>query len=99
MIAAIDRPRMSFDEFAEWYPQDSSCRYELRRGVVIEMPKPKGKHSRLAGDLAYDLGTVFRQAQQPFFIPRECIIKVSDDTGYEPDIVVLDETQLTSEPR
>ena len=99
MIAVIDRTPMSFDEFMDWYPENSENRYELRRGVVIEMAKPRGKHSRLAGDLAYDLGTVFRQANQPYFIPRECIVKISNDTGYEPDIIVLDENEILHEPR
>ena len=89
---------MSFDEFVDWYPENSENRYELRRGAVIEMPKPRGKHSRLAGDLAYDLGTAIRDASQPYFIPKECIVKVSDDTGYEPDIIVLDEIALVDEP-
>ena len=63
------------------------------------MPKPRGQHSRLAGDLAYDLGTAFRQANQPYFIPKECIVKISDNTGYEPDIIVLDEKAIADEPR
>lgn len=99
MIAVTDRTSMSFDEFIDWYPENSANRYELRRGAVIEMPKPRGQHSRLAGDLAYDLGTAFRQANQPYFIPRECIVKISDNTGYEPDIIVLDERSLVNEPR
>ena len=99
MIAVIDITPMSFDEFMDWYPENSENRYELRRGVIIEMARPRGKHSRLAGDLAYDLGTVFRQANQPYFIPRECIVKISNDTGYEPDIIVLDENEILHEPR
>ena len=99
MIAVIDRAPMSFDEFMDWYPENSENRYELRRGVIIEMPKPRGKHSRLAGDLAYELGTAFRQANQPYFIPKECIVKISNDTGYEPDIIVLDENEIANEPR
>ncbi len=99
MIAGIDRTTMSFDEFIAWYPENSEKRYELRRGVVVEMPKPRGKHSRLAGDLAYALGTSLRQGNQPYFIPKECIVKVANDTGYEPDIIVLDEIALADEPR
>lgn len=99
MIAVIDKAPMSFDEFMDWYPENSAHRYELRLGVVIEMPKPKGKHSRLAGDLAFDLGTAIRQANQPYFIPKECIVKIANDKGYEPDIVVLDETEMVDEPR
>lgn len=99
MIAVIDKTPMSFDEFIDWYPENSENRYELRRGVAIEMPKPRGKHSRLAGDLAFELGTTIRQANQPYFIPKECVIKIANDTGYEPDIAILDETAIADAPR
>lgn len=36
---------------------------------------------------------------RPYFIPKGCVIKVSNDTGYEPDIIVLDESAIASEPR
>lgn len=99
MIAVIDKIPLSFDEFIDWYPENSENRYELRRGMVLEMPKPRGKHSRLAGDLAFDLGTAIRQANQSYFIPKECVVKLANDTGYEPDIIVLDETAIVDEHR
>ena len=71
IIAVVDGKTMSFNEFVDWYPADSENRYELRRGAVIQVPKPKGKHSQLSSDLAYELGTTIRQLEQPFFIPRE----------------------------
>lgn len=99
MIAVVNKSPLSFDEFIDWYPENSEHRYELRRGVVTEMPKPRGKHSRLAGDLAFYLGATIRQAKYPYFIPREGVIRISDDTGYELDIVVLDENAIANEPR
>ena len=99
MIAVIDKKPVSFDEFIDWYPESSENNYELRRGVIVEMPKPRGKHSRLAGDLAFDLGLSIRQANRPYFIPKECVIKIANDTGYEPDIIVLDEEAIVAEPR
>lgn len=99
MIAVLDKTPLSFDEFIDWYPEYSAHRYELRRGVVIEMPKPRGQHSRLAGDLAFALGMAIRQANQPYFIPKECVLKLTNDTGYEPDIVVLAEPAIADEPR
>lgn len=98
MIAVIDKLPLSFDEFIDWYPH-SENRYELRRGMVIEMPKPRGTHSRLAGDLAFELGTAVRHLNQPYFIPKECVVKIANDTGYEPDIIVLDEAVIADEPR
>lgn len=99
VIAVVDRAPTSFDEFVDWYPESSENRYELRRGVVIEMPKPRGQHSRLAGELAYELGAAIRKANFSCFVPKECIVKVSNDTGYEPDIAVLDGKEIASESR
>ncbi len=99
MIAVSAKTSMSFDEFLEWYPDSSEHHYELNRGQVIEMPKPKGKHSRIAGDLAIDLGTTIRQTKHPYFIPKECVIKIAEDTGYEPDVVVLDDLAIAQESR
>ena len=90
---------ITFDEFVDWYPDRSEFRYELRRGVIIQMPKPKGRHSVLAGDLAADLNLEIRQRSLPHTVPKECVIKVSDDTGHEPDVIVLDRKALAKEPR
>lgn len=63
------------------------------------MPKPRGQHSKISGNLAYDMGTAIRNVQQPYFIPKECIVRSSDgQSGYEPDVIVLDESGLSQEP-
>jgi Uma2 family endonuclease len=98
MIQALVKP-ISFDEFIDWYPEDSLCRYELRRGRIIEMPKPRGRHSRVAGNMTKRLNNAIDQAELSYFIPRECIVKAADDTGYEPDVIVLDPDVLDEEPR
>ncbi|MGF1520877.1 MAG: Uma2 family endonuclease [Leptolyngbyaceae cyanobacterium] len=98
MMQALQQPT-TFDEFVEWLPEFSECRYELRRGTIIAMPKPKGQHSKISGNIAYDIGTAIRSSQQPYFIPKECIVRSSDgQSGYEPDVIVLDESVLTQEP-
>jgi Uma2 family endonuclease len=99
MIAVIDKTSTSFDEFINWYPENSENRYELRRGVIVEMPKPKGKHSEIAGFVIKKLNNAIDQMQVAYFIPRECIIKISDDTGYEPDVAVVDRPSLDNEAR
>jgi Uma2 family endonuclease len=64
------------------------------------MPKPKGKHSKLAGFIISELNFLLRQSKLPFFIPKECIVKsVDGKSGYEPDVIVLDENALVNEPR
>ncbi|MGB7085307.1 MAG: Uma2 family endonuclease [Phormidesmis sp.] len=89
---------VSFEQFIDWYPEDSQYRYELHCGVIFQMPKPGGKHSEIAGWIHDELALEIRRATYPYFIPRECIVKVSNDTGYEPDVIVLDRTALDAEP-
>lgn len=99
MIQALQQP-ISFDDFVGWLPETSECRYELHRGVIVEMPKPRGKHSEVAGFVAAELNFAIRQQQLPYFIPKECIVRSLDGTsGYEPDVIVVDRAALTNEPR
>ena len=55
MIALPDKKLLSFDESIAWYPEAAESCYELRRGIVVEMPKPRGKHSEVAGFLIKQL--------------------------------------------
>lgn len=90
MIQAIPRP-VSFDEFMTWYPENSEHRYELHDGEIVEMPKPIGKHSEVGGFLSGILFVEIARLQLPYFIPKECIVKVNE-SGCEPDVVVLQRT-------
>jgi Uma2 family endonuclease len=99
MIQAFQQPT-TFDKFIAELPERSEYRYELHRGVVVEMPKPRGQHSKIAGDLAYELGATIRQQDLPYFIPRECIVRSVDGySGYEPDVIVLNGSAFTDEPQ
>lgn len=99
MIQAITK-HVTFDEFIAWYPENSPTRYELHNGVIVEMPKPTGKHSEVAGFLNIEIGVTCRLAQFPYFIPRECVVKPDPlESGYEPDVIVLDRLAIANEPR
>ncbi|OIP72448.1 MAG: hypothetical protein AUK43_03190 [Oscillatoriales cyanobacterium CG2_30_40_61] len=99
MIQAIPKT-VTFDEFITWYPENSGCHYELHNGAIIEMPKPTGKHSRIAGFLIAELNFEIRRLKLPYFIPKECLIKsVRDQSGYEPDLIIIDEKQVNNNPR
>jgi Uma2 family endonuclease len=103
MTQSQTEPKLySFDEFISWYPENSEIRYELHEGVIIEMPKPKGKHSTLTGSLIEQLLIIIRQMGKGgiWTIPRESIVKAKRDrSGYEPDIIVLNQEVLEVEPR
>jgi Uma2 family endonuclease len=92
----------TFDEFIEWYPENSVVRYELHDGVIVEMPKPRGKHSKLTGSLVGKLLTIISEIGKTdiWFIPRESIIKPQrDKSGYEPDIIILNQETIDIETR
>ncbi len=92
--------QVTFDEFIAWYPEFSHRHYELHDGVIVEMPKPTGKHSEIAGFINGSLFIEITRLSIPCFIPKECVIKsVNTDSGYEPDVIVLDRQAVRDEPR
>lgn len=99
MIQALQQP-VTFDEFIAWYPENSDTRYELRNGVIVEMPRPRGKHSDVGGFLSDSLFVEISQSQLPYFIPKECVIRSEDaESGYEPDVIVLNRHTIDADPR
>jgi Uma2 family endonuclease len=97
MIQAILKP-VSFDEFISLYPENSEHRYELHNGEVVKMPKPIGKHSEVGGFLSGSLFVEITRSQLPYFIPKECIVKVNE-SGYEPDVIVLNKQTIGADTR
>ncbi|KAM3091630.1 Uma2 family endonuclease [Phormidesmis sp. 146-12] len=99
MMQALQQP-ISFDEFIAWYPENSDTRYELRNGVIVEMPKARGKHSDIGGFLVIEAGILIRQFQLPYFVPKECVVRSEDgESGYEPDVIVLNRETIDNDPR
>ncbi|MGB8701354.1 MAG: Uma2 family endonuclease [Thermosynechococcaceae cyanobacterium] len=98
MVQALPQ-RVTFEEFTQGLPESSEERYELHRGVIVAMPKPRGKHSEVAGFINGKLFTEIERQQLPYFIPRECLVRSQDGaSGYEPDVIVLDRGALRDEP-
>ncbi|MGB5594378.1 MAG: Uma2 family endonuclease [Crocosphaera sp.] len=92
---------ITFDNFIAQYP-DIGGRYELHDGIIVEMPKPKGKHSTVTGFLIEELIlTIIQMGKRgKWTIPRESIVKSSNGkSGYEPDIIVIDQEAIAREPR
>ncbi|GBF81462.1 Uma2 family endonuclease [Aphanothece sacrum] len=92
---------VTFDDFITWYP-NTGQRYELHDGIIIEMPKPTGKHSNVTGFLIEELIFNIKQIGKRgiWTIPRESIVKPSNEkSGYEPDIIILNQELIINEPR
>ncbi len=99
-MVLVESKTISFDDFITWLPEESPCRYELRDGEILEMPKPRGKHSEIAGFIISELNFIIRQSPLPYLIPKESIVKSIDgNSGYEPDIIVLDKEMLAQDLR
>jgi len=91
---------VTFDEFAAWYPENSVRRYELHKGVIVEMPLETGSHSRVTGVTRDEISAEIRRLKLPYFIPGDCLLKpIRDEAGYQPDVIVLDQVALANEPR
>lgn len=97
MVRAPNPNAMSFEEFIQWIPE-SGGQYELYSGYVVEM-QPPGAHELIGAFLAEELTLHFRQQNLPYTIPKSGLIKPQQpDSGYRPDVIVLDKRELMHEP-
>jgi Uma2 family endonuclease len=88
----------TFEQFIEWYPSNG-VRYELHKGVIVEMFAPTGEHENIIGFLAAQITFQFLQMGLPFRIPKTAFIKIeSNNSTYSPDILVLNHDNLVNEP-
>lgn len=99
MTQTITKP-ISFDEFVAWYPENAVGKYELHNGAIVEMPLATGTHSNITGFISLKLGVQIDCHELPYSIPGDCLLKpLNDESGYQPDAIVLDKQQLDNEPR
>ncbi|MBE9161274.1 Uma2 family endonuclease [Microcoleus sp. S36b_A3] len=88
---------LTFETFLDRYCDN--FRYELADGELVDR-SPTGPHETVSGKLATQIGIAIAAEKLPWFIPRTCLIRPFSDaaTARRPDIVVLDETAIVSEP-
>ena len=87
---------ITFDEFIEWLPENR--RYELHEGLIIEM-QPTGKHEDITGFLTQELTLEYARMNLPYRIPPKALVKLKNkETGYNPDLLLVDRRYLDSEP-
>jgi len=90
---------VTFDEFIALYLENSGVRYELHNGEIVEMAQPTGKHERIKGFSAAELTLEFRRLNLPYFIPNQAIVKPPErESGYFPDVLILNDAALVDEP-
>ncbi len=87
--------RLNVDEFIAQYGDRDT--YELIDGELIDL-EPTGLHEQVIGVIARKLNVEIDRLNLPYVIPHRCLIRISNDTAFRPDIIVLDQTQLVHEP-
>lgn len=97
MIQTQAKPKLyNFDDFIEWLPENR--RYELHEGIIIEM-QPTGKHEDIAGFLTQELTLEYIRMKLPYRIPPKALVKLSNkETGYNPDLLLINRQNLANEP-
>ena len=89
---------LTFNKFIEWYPNDGK-RYELHKGVIIEMPPPTGTHEKVIAFLSRKLTVEFDRLNLPYGIPKTALLKTpSAESAYSPDVLLLNLDNLDNEP-
>ncbi len=89
---------LTFTEFINWLPENSDQRYELHNGNIIEMAQPLGEHEEVKGFLTIKLSVTIDRLNLPYFIANQSIIKpIGKDSGYFPDILVINRANLGNE--
>ncbi len=89
----------TFDEFIEFYPENSPLRYELHNGVIIEMPPPNGDHEDVVGFLTQKIAAEFERCKLPYRIPKSGLVKTPNaKSAFIPDVMVINRDNLKNEP-
>lgn len=89
---------VNFEEFVDWLPENRRVRYELHKGQIVEMAQPVGEHEEVKGFLARKVTVEFDRLDLPYFMPNQVIVRLPEkDSGYVPDVLVLNRANLASE--
>ena len=78
---------------------DHGKRYELHDGVIVEMSQPTGKHEKVTSFLTLELAVQVRSLFVPYLLPKTALVKPPQrDSGYFPDILLVNSDNLHNEP-
>ena len=99
MTQAISKSElMTLEEFLDWYPEDGG-RYELHKGVLVEM-EPSGTHEQVISFIIINLAPYIKIMENSHLLFTGSIIKSinADNSGFNPDLALVDKNALKNEP-
>ena len=89
---------VNFEEFVEWLPENSAVRYELHNRNIIEIIQPVGEHQEVTGFLTIAIAVQVNHLGLPYGIPNQAIVRPPEkDSGYFPDVLVVNRANLVNE--
>jgi Uma2 family endonuclease len=98
MIQALTKI-VTFEEFVNWLPDNSDIRYELHHGEIVKMAQPVGDHEEVKGFLGVEIPFEIKRMGLSYVIPNQVIVRPEGkDSGYFPDLLVLNRAHLANEP-
>jgi Uma2 family endonuclease len=90
----------TFQEFVDWLPENSDVRYELHHGNIVEMAQPVGEHEEIKGFLNVEISFEIKRLGLSYSIPNQVIVRPDDkDSGYFPDVLLMNRANLPNESR
>ncbi len=90
---------VAFEEFVDWLPENSGVRYELHNGDIVEIAQPVGEHEEVKSFLGVEIPVEIKRLGLPYGIPNQVIVRPPEkDSGYFPDVLVLNRANLANEP-
>jgi Uma2 family endonuclease len=88
---------VTFAQFAAWRPEGG--RYELHDGMIVEMAQPVGEHEAVVGFLIGEIVPEYQRLKLPYFVTKTALVKPpATESGYSPDILLLNRKNLVNEP-
>ncbi|WP_434687317.1 Uma2 family endonuclease [Pseudanabaena minima] len=91
-------PVTTFEAFIDWLPESSGVRYELHNGNIAEMLQPVGEHEEAKGFLNVEVSFEIKRLGLSYVIPSQTLVRPEGkDSGYLPDVLVLNRDNLVNE--
>ncbi|NJN07814.1 MAG: Uma2 family endonuclease [Richelia sp. RM1_1_1] len=88
---------ITFEDFVKLETGDK--RYELHSGVLVEVAQPTGEHENVTGFLSTKITVEFDRLKLPYFLGSKVLVKpYGKDSGFLPDVLVLNKRNLANEP-
>jgi Uma2 family endonuclease len=94
-----DTKLYTFDEFIDWYPENSIRKYELHDGAIVEVPPATGDHTGIISLLIKLIILEIEKLALPYLVSASALVKTPNaKSAYIPDMLIINNDNLKNEP-